>query len=130
MPVRKYSVLLIIVAILQMAFAFPAHANKPGTVRYNSETKKMEFFDGNTWYNFSAILAVGSCSKEGEMHFDPLLGLLGSYRYCGGAFWRQITGITTLSSCDKKAAMDFNGSTYLVCNGLFWVNVKGAIAAS
>ncbi|MBU0858637.1 MAG: hypothetical protein KJ667_01750 [Alphaproteobacteria bacterium] len=95
-------------------------------MRYNNVSKRMEFHDGSGWFNFGLGLPVGACGKEGEMDFDPLLTILGSYRFCNGTNWIQIVGLTTLALCSKKAAIEVSGNKLQVCNGTFWVNIKGA----
>lgn len=62
------------------------------------------------------------------MDFDPLLGILGSYRFCNGVQWIEIVGVTTLSLCSKLGEIEVNGDKLQVCNGLFWVNIKGTAA--
>jgi hypothetical protein len=105
----------------------PARAEQAGTMRYNSSTKMMEFYDGSAWYNFGIGLGLGACTTEGQMDFDNLLS---NYKFCNGTTWIRIIGIPTLAVCSKKGEMDFNGSTFLVCNGLLWTNIKGTWASS
>lgn len=115
----------IFAVIFAMSYA-PAQAQQAGAMKFDPVSQRMVFFDGSYWYNFSAILATGLCDKPGAMDYDPLLGLVGSYKFCTGEVWMQVTGLITLETCDKLGALDFNGSTFRVCGHLFWVNVKGA----
>lgn len=109
-----------------MQFISPAQAYaQSGSMRYNDISKSMEFHDGNAWHNFLLGLPVGPCSHEGEMDFDPLLSVLGTYRFCNGTDWIQVLGVTTLDFCSQKAAIEVTGNKLQVCNGIFWVNIKG-----
>lgn len=120
---QKYGVALLIALLMAIYTPVRAFADHAGEMRYNQMTQRLEFHDGNQWYNFGLGVALGLCSKEGALDFDPLLA---TYQMCNGTFWIKIVGLPTLSPCTKKGAMDFNGSTFLVCNGLLWTNVKGA----
>jgi hypothetical protein len=118
----------LIFLFLLVVLSNPARAaEQAGTMRFNSGTKMMEFYDGHAWYNFGIGLALGACGTAGMMDFDNLLS---NYKFCNGTSWIRIIGIPTLAVCSKKGEMDFNGSTFLVCNGLLWTNIKGTWASS
>ncbi len=128
MFIQKVMRITIMATLLHCAVANAAHAQQAGTMRYNNVSKKMEFYDGDGWFNFALGVPVGACASEGTMDFDPLLGILGSYRYCNGANWIEILGVTTLALCVKLGEIEVSGNKLQVCNGLFWVNIKGAAA--
>ncbi|HEY8189999.1 MAG TPA: hypothetical protein VIF12_04895 [Micavibrio sp.] len=107
--------------------AHPAAAQQAGTREYNYVTHQMKFYDGSQWYNFGIGAALGACANEGSMEYDPLV--ITSYKYCNGTNWIKVVGIPTLAFCSSAGAMDFDGSTYLVCNGLVWTNIKGILAS-
>jgi hypothetical protein len=126
--IRKLTAGAFLLLLLQFLIANPAAAQQAGAMRYNGTTNKMEFYDGTGWYNFGLGLPVGSCSTPGTMDYDPLLTILGSYRFCNGTSWIQIIGLTTLTPCAQKATIEVSGDKLQVCNGLFWVNIKGSAA--
>lgn len=125
MLIRRIIKIFILTLMLQYAAMQSAAANQAGSMRYNDVSKRMEFHDGTGWFNFALGVPVGGCTREGEMDYDPLLGILGSYRYCNGSLWIQVLGVTTLDVCSSKAAIEVTGNKLQVCNGLFWVNIKG-----
>lgn len=120
-----------IFSFIVMLFASPAPAraqDREGSMRYNAASKQMEFYDGTRWYNFGLGVALGVCDKPGAMEYEPLI--LISYQYCNGTNWVKIVGIPTLSLCNSNGAIDYRQSTFMVCNGLLWTNIKGAAASS
>ena len=128
MHIRRAAALIILLLFVQCGGVQNASAQQAGSMRYNNISKKMEFHDGTGWFNFAIGVPVGGCSTEGAMDFDPLLGILGSYRFCNGTQWIEILGVTTLAICTKLGEIEVTGSKLQVCNGLFWVNIKGAAA--
>lgn len=100
----------------------PAFSQVAGERDYNPVTNSLGFYDGEDWYNFASGLPTGFCSKEGEMEFNNLLS---KYQYCDGSNWRVITGVPTLMLCSKKGAIDFINDTYMYCNGLLWMDMRG-----
>ena len=128
MNIRRAALAAILLLLVQFGVMQNASAQQAGSMRYNDISKKMEFHDGSDWFNFALGIPVESCSSEGTMDFDPLLGILGSYRFCDGTNWIEIVGVTTLALCGKLGEIEVTGNKLQVCNGLFWVNIKGAAA--
>lgn len=128
--VRLYILWIGIASFLLLPFATAAQAAVPkGSMHYNFTNHQMEFFDGAQWFAFNGTtLLTNSCTKEGVMDYDPLILL--TYKYCDGSHWVKVIGIPTLAVCTKAGAIHFNGSTFLVCNGSLWADIKGAPAAS
>lgn len=121
---RRFMLLVGLVAFFAVNVVKSSYAEKPGERRYNYITQKMEFYDGVNWYNFNLGLPLGGCTKEGEMEFNNLLSL---YQYCNGTSWVRLIGSPTLTGCSPKAKMDYFSDTYMYCNGLVWVNMKGLL---
>lgn len=112
-----------------LLFATPSHAqDRAGSMRYNPVSRQMEFYDGTRWYNFGLGLALGTCNTPGAMDYEPLI--LISYQYCNGTNWVKIVGIPTLAVCNRAGMIDFRQSTFMVCNGLLWANIKGPAVSS
>lgn len=114
---------LILLVVFLLFIPHIAYAQQAGNMKYNFTTKQYQFFDGAQWYNLGLGVALGACTKEAAMDFEPLV--ITSYRYCNGTHWIRIVGVPTLSFCSRAGMMDFIGSTYRVCNGLVWTNIKG-----
>ncbi len=121
---RRFMLLVGLLVCFTAGAPQSSQAEKPGERRYNYATRKMEFYDGVSWYNFNLGLPLGGCAKEGEMEFNDLLSL---YQYCNGTSWIRLIGSPTLSVCSPKAKMDYFSDTYMYCNGLVWVNMKGLL---
>ena len=112
-----------------MLFAKPVMAQDvEGSMRYNQITKQMEFYDGVRWYNFGLGVILGTCDQPGAMDYEPLL--LISYQYCNGTNWIKIVGIPTLAVCPKAGMIEYRQSTFMVCNGLLWTNIKGLASST
>jgi len=112
-----------------MLFATHAEAaDVEGTMRYNEVSKQMEFYDGVRWYNFGLGVILGTCTQAGAMDYEPLL--LTSYQYCNGTHWVKIVGIPTLAVCPTAGMIEYRQSTFMVCNGLLWTNIKGFAASA
>lgn len=121
---QKYGSILSLAVLFTFLFGVDAHAQQAGTMKYNEVEHQYEFYDGSNWYYLGLGLAVGTCTKEGVMDYDPLL-VIASYKFCNGTNWIRIVGIPTLSPCSQEAAMDYRSNTFMVCNGLLWTNIKG-----
>jgi hypothetical protein len=104
-----------------------ARADTAGTMRYNATASKMEFFNGTQWYFFSVGLPVGACTQAGSMDYNTLLG---AFQFCDGSNWNQILGGLTLNVCPTPGMMDYRNSTFMYCNGLLWLDMKGAVVTS
>jgi hypothetical protein len=113
--------------ILMSVMPVAANAATAGTMEYNETAGRMQFYDGTQWYYFAAGLPGGSCSVPGQMDYDTLLS---SYKTCNGSNWLYVGGLPTLSLCSQAGTMDYISSTFMVCNGLLWVNIKGVVATS
>jgi hypothetical protein len=125
---RKYGFVRVITVLFTLFFAQNAHAQQAGTMRYNSTAKQYEFYDGSQWYYLGLGLALGSCTQEAQMDYDPLLAVA-SYKYCNGTNWIRIVGVPTLMPCSGAGTMDYMSNTFMVCNGLLWTNIKGFLSA-
>jgi hypothetical protein len=104
-----------------------ARADTAGTMRYNQSAGKMEFFNGTQWYYMSAGLPVGACTQAGSMDYNALLS---AFQMCNGSNWIQILGSLTLNVCLTPGMMDYRNSTFMYCNGLLWLDMKGAVVTS
>lgn len=100
-----------------------AFANSAGSIRYNDTLNNYEFYNGATWYQFSAItIPLSSCTQKAEMNYDALLA---SYNICDGSQIKRTVGTLTLAFCSTSGSIDYRSNTLMYCNGLLWVDLKG-----
>lgn len=94
-----------------------------GTMQYDTASNQMEFSDGTGWYYFASVLGIGACSTPGTMDYDTVLK---GYKVCNGTTWLRITGMPSLTTCTHPAEIDFREGSFYYCNGLVWVDMRGA----
>jgi hypothetical protein len=118
--------ILFVFFLCKLFFPANARADQAGALDFNHTLNRFEFFDGTSWYAFSAGLGLVGCTKKGALDFNELLSL---YRYCNGTVWVPVVGTPTLILCTKRGAMDFFNQSYHYCNGLLWVNMRGMLVS-
>ena len=111
--------------IVSISLPFNAKASSAGTLEYSDTENRYVFHDGLNWYLFSTeIVTLSSCSNTAEMNYDYILK---TFTICNGSRRRLVLGTITLSPCSQEGTIDYRNNSFMFCNGLLWVNMKGLL---